>query len=75
MADIEINLAGPDFVAEVYRSKAPFRQKWRFRIKARNGQTVAVSEAYHNRRDAEQMARRLVGAVKYPPDSYPENSP
>lgn len=33
---------------------------WRFRIKGGNGEVIASSEAYRNRKDAEAAARALL---------------
>ena len=38
---------------ELIRSRIPRRQRWRWRIVAGNGRTLASSEAYTNRGDCE----------------------
>ncbi len=44
--------------AEVFRAA----DGWRFRLVSKaNGKTVAQSEAYHNRADAEATAAQIVG--------------
>lgn len=41
---------------ELYKDTAG---EWRFRIKADNGEVVAVSEGYHNLRDAMGTAHKI----------------
>lgn len=53
-----------DFTVEVYRSRRPLgRQQWRWRVlSTHNGKLVATGgEAYTNRTECEEMARRLFG--------------
>lgn len=44
-------------VAEIYRS----RKGWRFRLKGRNGEIVAASQAYSRKHDAKRGAERVLG--------------
>lgn len=46
--------------AEVYRAA----DGWRFRIKAANGEVIAMGEAYADKRDAFAAARGLTDEVK-----------
>jgi uncharacterized protein YegP (UPF0339 family) len=36
---------------ELRKSRLPIAQRWRFRIKGRNGRVLASSEWYHNQAD------------------------
>jgi uncharacterized protein YegP (UPF0339 family) len=46
--------------------KGWLRQKWHFRIVARNGKTLAASENYHNRQD---LADTLISLQKDLPNA------
>lgn len=46
---------------EMYRDKD---KKFRFRIKARNGKIIAVSEAYQNKRNCENGIASVIANVR-----------
>jgi uncharacterized protein YegP (UPF0339 family) len=49
----------PNVYVQIYKGRNLFGQKWRFRIRGRNNETIATSEAYHNRADAEKTVGLL----------------
>lgn len=47
-------------------SRGAFRQRWRFLVRAANGEIVATSEAYSRRIDAVTTAERILPRVEEP---------
>lgn len=56
-----VNEKGENVMFEIYRDKD---NKFRFRIKARNGKIIAVSEAYQNRRNCENGIDSVITNVR-----------
>lgn len=48
---------------EIFSKRTLFGKRWFFRIRAKNGETIAQSESYHNRGDAWDIARDLRGQL------------
>lgn len=52
---------------EIYRSRGMFGGRWRWRLRAPNGRSIAVSgEGYHNKADALSAIDLVRGSAQLP---------
>lgn len=50
---------------ELFQRRTLFGKRWYFRLKAKNGEIVATSEAYHNFKDADDTVGLIMASAAF----------